>query len=1361
MNDGNKKKPARRTQAPSKPAAQSRRTTAETLEKELHQVNELSAADLKKLIHELGTYKLELEMQNDELRRVQAEVGASRAKYADLYEFSPLGYFTFDRRGVVMEVNHTGAAMLGVSKRQLLETPFLPFIAPSDRPAFLDHLAAVFAATTNQTIELELLYGNGAIRHVRLESHAVDALDGNSDFCRTAMSDVTDRHQVEEALRQSENLFRLITERSNEITFQLDLQGRVDYVSPAAARYGFDPKELLGIGFSSLVFPEDLAKASEAFRRAISGEQLNVLELRCLRKDGSSYLAEISVVPIRKEGRIVGLQGLSRDVSERVILEEKLRESEGRLEFALAASHTGAWEMELANHTAFRSLEHDRIFGYTELLPHWTYEMFLDHVLPEDRAEVDNNFRRALECRGDWNFECRIRRVDGGVRWIWAIGRHRRDNSGAYSHLAGIVQDITERKRAEETLKDQELKASALINAATESIWLFNLEGKVLAANNTAARRLGMSAKEVVGRNWQELIPPALAASRKAMVEEVVRSGNPAQFTDERAGIIFDHTVYPVRNSAGELVAVAFFSRDVTERKQDEQERERLTKTLQEQAAELDTVFKALPVIVSLHANDGTYLRVNPALIELFGFDPTHASREEIAGRLHARFPDGQPLTPETMPSSRVLRGESVSGVEYLITAADGRDRALLFNAVPLQREGQVYGMVLAQLDITERKNAEEKLRASEARYRLLADTMLQGVVHQNAAGEIVSMNPAAERILGKTSEEFLGSSSVQEEHDTIRENGERFPGTEHPSMLALRDGQPVRGVIMGVFNPKLGEYRWINIDTVPVFSPGETQPSEVYTVFDDITLRKQAEEALRQNEKKLSDLYNSMSEGLALHEMIYDKSGKAVDYRIVDVNPAFEMITGLQRTLAIGKMASAVYATGEAPYLEVYAEVAATGKATAFEAHFAPMNKHFRISVFSPDKGKFATIFQDITERKQAEIALREAEERERARAEELATVLDAVPVAVWIATDPQGLHITGNKLSYEWLRIPTGTNASKSAPEGLVPETFRMFKDGVEIPPAEMPVQLAAAGAMIHDYEFSFVYPDNSVRNVLGNAAPLFDKNGISRGSVSAFIDITERKEAETKISRLNAQLEHKVTELETANQELEGFTYSVSHDLRAPIRHIAGFAKVLEMKGGNELNDESREYLTQINTAAERLGVLTDALLEFSRMGRKEFGMAKVDLGGLITEVVENLRDRTTCRRIEWRLTKLPMVIGDATMLRFVVENLLNNAVKYTGKREQARIEVGYTEDDSRYIVFVKDNGSGFDMAYYDKLFGVFQRLHSQDEFEGTGIGLANVRRIIHRHGGEVWAESKIDQGATFYFSLPKKLKDKSIG
>lgn len=290
--------------------------------------------------------------------------------------------------------------------------------------------------------------------------------------------------------------------------------------------------------------------------------------------------------------------------------------------------------------------------------------------------------------------------------------------------------------------------------------------------------------------------------------------------------------------------------------------------------------------------------------------------------------------------------------------------------------------------------------------------------------------------------------------------------------------------------------------------------------------------------------------------------------------------------------------------------------------------------------------------------------------------------------------------------------------------------------------------AGQRLRDFE-------NRYRRKDGDVIPIIWSASWSQEDRLMFCvahDVTKRKADEERILKLNRDLQNRTKQLETANSELEAFSYSVSHDLRAPLRHIHGYVEMLSASASSQLSDKSQRYLKVITDASIEMGQLIDDLLAFSRMGRIEFHESTVSLNGCVRETIKGLEMAIKDRNIIWKIPSLPLVQGDAAMIKQVYSNLLGNAVKYSRQRDPAVIEIGEAgEEDGRLIFFVRDNGAGFEMKYGHKLFGVFQRLHRSDEFEGTGIGLATVRRIISRHGGRTWAEGEKDKGATFYFTL----------
>jgi PAS domain S-box-containing protein len=398
-------------------------------------------------------------------------------------------------------------------------------------------------------------------------------------------------------------------------------------------------------------------------------------------------------------------------------------------------------------------------------------------------------------------------------------------------------------------------------------------------------------------------------------------------------------------------------------------------------------------------------------------------------------------------------------------------------------------------------------------------------------------------------------------------------------------------------------------------------------------------------------------------------------------------------------------------------------------------------------EKGTVVKIIEscrDITDRKRAEEKLKASEER-------LRLTLEATQIGIWdwdVANDRYlASPIYYTMLGYE----PKEGPADRSEwVQQLHPDDKKTVLEQVN--------KVLSRTCDEYSYEARFRHADGSYKWqwAFGYGAGQ-DKDGKLTRMLGLRIDIDRRKRMEEELSIHRQHLEklvrERTMELEAANKELDAFAYSVSHDLRAPLRHVDGFLELLQKKAGAALDEQGRHYMDAISEAARKMGLLIDDLLSFSRMGRHGISFQPVDLGTLVRDVIRELTPEAAGRNIEWRVGDLPAVGGDAAMLRIVLTNLIANALKFTRPRQQALIEIGSLPgQDSEAVVFVRDNGVGFDMTYVDKLFGVFQRLHRADEFEGTGIGLANVRRIITRHGGRTWAEGKPDQGAAFYFALP---------
>jgi len=465
----------------------------------------------------------------------------------------------------------------------------------------------------------------------------------------------------------------------------------------------------------------------------------------------------------------------------------------------------------------------------------------------------------------------------------------------------------------------------------------------------------------------------------------------------------------------------------------------------------------------------------------------------------------------------------------------------------------------------------------------------------------------------------------------------------------------------------------------------------------------------------------------------------------LIDLNPAAERIFGYSKSELAGKnLYGIIVPESVRPYLDgLLASLDSDQTVQGINENLTRDGRVITCEWFNTplrnERGELMAIMamvRDITDEQRTLAALREIEARYRS--------LFTGNHAVMLLIDPaDGSIVDANPAAWAYYGIPADRLTG-----------MKISQINVADPAAIQAAMTNAATSERRRFIFKHRLADGTIRDVEVFSGPIvIDGRQLL---YSIIFDITDKMEAEAEIRRLTAHLEERVRErtalLEAANKELEAFSYSVSHDLRAPLRHVAGFVELLLQRNSAGLDEKSRHYLDVIGDSTRRMGCLIDDLLAFSRMGRIEMITAPLDLDRMVRDVIASRETGNGQRRIEWVVAPLPPARGDEAMIRLVFENLIDNAVKFSAGRDRPRIEIGgYLDSEGTPVIFVRDNGAGFDMRYADKLFGLFQRLHRQEEFEGTGVGLANVRRIVHRHGGRVWAEGALDKGATFYLTL----------
>ena len=996
-------------------------------------------------------------------------------------------------------------------------------------------------------------------------------------------------------------------------------------------------------------------------------------------------------------------------------------------------------------------------------------------VNEETRAEVASPVERVLRegtVVGLANHTLLIAK-DGSERPIADSGAPIRSAKGETNGVVLVFRDQSEERRAEKNVRAAEERFRTFFDNAPIGKCMTAPDGRLLRVNPAFGAMLGYSVDEMQTLSFASITHPDDMAESQECVRALLAGERDTWAMDKRyiakdgRHVWTRVTTRLQRDDEGKPLHLLTHIQDITERKAMEHDlleaRESLERRIAERTAELQWSRELL-------AETSRLARVGGWEIDL---QTNELSWTEVVHQIHEVEPGYRPTVdaaidfyaPEAVPViSEAVRRTIEEGVPYdvelqLITAKKNRVWVRTIGEA-IRKNGRIVKVRGVFQDINQRKLAEVELKKHREHLEELVDARTAEVKEsQKALVEAQTVARVGSWQWDAVRDQITGSQEFYRLFDVAPEDIARFPQFAerlHPDDRERVEQDVAKALHLDRpydtdYRVKLGNGTWRDINARgQVFTDRDGRAIRMAGTCLDITERKRAEEKItRLNselEAKVVERTSELKDEMELVQKIVSASPVGVfacrsDGPCVLANPALARISGapVEKLLQLNfhelpewkknglhDKAQAALATGVDQHAEVHLTTSFGRDAwlsytfTTFERGGVP---HFLMLV------------DDITARKRMEIALRESEELSR-------TTLYSIGDGV-IATDAAGRVARMNPVA----ELLTGWSEAEAGGKPLA-RVFRIINEETRTE-AENPVEHAlregkAVGLANHTL---LVARDGTERPIADSGAPIRNEKGEVTGVVLVFRDRTDERAAQKALHEHAAQLQE-------SNQELEAFSYSVSHDLRAPLRAIDGFTRILADDYASHLDAEGKRLCSVIRENTGKMSRLIDDLLAFSRLGRAEMSLSRTDMETMANSVFHELTTPENLARIDFQVGALPPALADPTLMRQVWMNLLANAIKFSSKQERAVIKVSAQQNQGESVYVVQDNGAGFEMQYVGKLFGVFQRLHSSKEFEGTGVGLALVQRVIRRHGGRVWAEGEIDKGATFYFALQQR-------
>lgn len=1098
-----------------------------------------------------------------------------------------------------------------------------------------------------------------------------------------------DRFKPGDTLHDTDYRFRIIFEHSNDAIFIIDpFQDKIIDCNPKASEIlGFSHEELLKKRVSE-IHPKEMPQLLEFAKSVYQQGHGWTNEFHCLTKQGIFKPTEISASIFQYQDNNY-LLAIVRDISERKATEKALRESERRFRTLVESAMDAFFvtdpvngKVKDVNKMACQLLGYSREellqlsvpdfmpnFNGQKIAALWKTQLDIPDLDvdfdPTDQTKMEKTARRVYEVwrqRGQniaITFEDTFRCKDGSTLPVEVKAGYIELEEQIFSFA--IARDIRERKQAEEARN----RLVALIENSPDFIGFGSLEmpPRPLYINQAGLCMVGLnSLEDIKNLTILDFFPePEKARYKKEIIPKILEQGHwegEAYYRHFRTGkaIPVHRHLFTIKDQNGQPIGLGTITRDITALKKIQRQLERarahlekrvrqrtlelakanekLQKEIEERRKQLTAIESSLEGIAILNAR-GQYVYMNQAHAKIYGYD----SAGELLGKTWRKLynqKEKEKFEKEYIP--KLFKQGRWQG-EVTGKRKDGSTFDVQVSLTALE-DG---GLVCVCQDISQRKQFERALQESEALFRKVFEESSLGMTIVDLKLRYQKVNHMFCQMLGYSERELLGKNIKEITHPQDRK-------IDLQKAAELFQGKIPYYQIEKRFIRKDGEIIWGRL-TATLIRDAQGKPLFGLGMIEDISQRKQAEEALKRYAKRLETL-------------------QEIDRAILAARSSEEIARGA---------------------LQHIQELIPCHRAT--------------VSIFDFEKNT-GTVLATFA-RKKTKVG-------------------------------------TGLKLPIEVFGLVEELKKGKP----------RIVDDVLRSPQPPVIEKLKVEGIR------SFLNMPLLVKNELIGT---LNMGSTETGAFTAEHLEIAREVADTLAiaihqARLNEQLRNYAEELEQRvrerTAELESFSYSVSHDLRAPLRAIDGFSRILEEEYGSRLDAEGQRLLGIIRNNTKNMGQLIDDLLVFSRLGRKELQFTEIDLEKIARDIFNELTLAEPHRKITLTIKKLPAAFGDASMIRQVMLNLISNAIKFTRPKKNARIEIGVNKIGEEVVYYVKDNGVGFDMKYVDKIFGVFQRLHTSEEFEGTGVGLAIVQRVIYRHGGKVWAKGQINKGATIYFTLPKR-------